>query len=189
MTRKILVLLEKRDCLEDIVLHLEKLSRPGTLVVFLVRYPVSGFLEWLRDHSTTTDSAREAMRAGRRIAAIYGVDAQRLLAQQRIAPARVALRKKGVKTAVEVRPGPWNRVVQSYLERGDVDLVMVQPRASLKEILGWMVLSSPWSARRGPAPMLLFNPDRSTGALEITSRTAPPQENEEAAAAARLAPL
>ncbi len=189
MTRKILVLLEKRDCLEDIVLHLEKLSRPGTLVVFLVRYPVSGFLEWLRDHSTTTDSAREAMRAGRRIAAIYGVDAQRLLAQQRIAPARVALRKKGVKTAVEVRPGPWNRVVQSYLERGDVDLVMVQPRASLKEILGWMVLSSPWSARRGPAPMLLFNPDRGTGALQVAHGAAPSKISEETAAAARLAPL
>jgi hypothetical protein len=44
MNKKILVPLERYDRSEEMIPYVEKIARPGMKVVFLMRYPVDGFV-------------------------------------------------------------------------------------------------------------------------------------------------
>src|SRR5678815_767215 len=48
MRKKILVPLAQNDRAEEMIPYVEKVARPGMNVVFLVRYPVDGFI-WAKE--------------------------------------------------------------------------------------------------------------------------------------------
>jgi hypothetical protein len=120
---QILVALSSYDRLEDIIPQIEQVAKPGTKVTFLMRYPVDPWA-WLRDHWINSESAREAMSAGRKVLATYSYDAQRQLADQMVLSARNTLARMGVEMAVDVYTGPFRTVVEGYARKGDVPSVM-----------------------------------------------------------------
>ena len=48
MNKKMLVPLARNDRTEEMIPYIEKVARPETKVVFLVRYPVDGFI-WAKE--------------------------------------------------------------------------------------------------------------------------------------------
>ena len=48
MNKKILVPLAQSDRAEEMIPYVEKVARPGMEVVFLVRYPIDGFI-WAKE--------------------------------------------------------------------------------------------------------------------------------------------
>jgi hypothetical protein len=113
MEREILVLFRRRDRIEEILPHIEKIAQPGMRVVFLVPYPVK-LWPWVRDHWVTTDSSREAMVAGREIMDKYSWEAQKELADQKIFLARAVLHKKQVDVVVNLCVSSMRRVIKDH---------------------------------------------------------------------------
>ena len=96
MESQILVPFNSHVRIKDIISVIEKAAKPGMRVVFLVRYPID-ISEWLRDHWVTTESARDAMLAGRKIMDKYSLEGQRALAEKMVAPWRSCFAKDGSK--------------------------------------------------------------------------------------------
>ncbi len=156
MAGQILVPLKRHDRIEEIVPYLEKVANVGMRVVFLIPYPVDPWFH-LRDHWVTTESAREAMLAGRRIMERYSWEVQRGLAEQKVFPAQKALHRKGVEVAVEVCTGSLRRVLRDYAANRDVHLIMVRAGSGhpLMRFLRRMILA-PWSFKRSSSPAVLL---------------------------------
>ena len=73
MAGQILVPFNSDFRVNDIISVIEEAAKPGMRVVFLVRYPGDPW-EWFRDHWVTTESARDAMLAGRKVMERYSWD-------------------------------------------------------------------------------------------------------------------
>jgi hypothetical protein len=130
MDGKIFVGLSPRDPVEEIIPYLERLAKPGMTVVCLVRYPVER-RDYLRDHWVTTDSTRSAIVAGRKLMGRYSWDAQRRLAEEKLAAVSRAMRKRAVKVEIDLYTGSLQRSVRDRRANGDVYWVMVPARRSL----------------------------------------------------------
>jgi hypothetical protein len=159
MQGKILVAMQGRDRPEEIIPYLENLARPGMRVIFLLRYPVK-LWSYLRDHWVDTESARKAQLAGQELAERYSREAQIAIAEDKIAPARAALREKPITVEVELYTGNLQSKVLEHTVMGDVDwIILPAPRTS------WLLrLLGPASARSGgfewarSLPVMLFSP-------------------------------
>jgi hypothetical protein len=123
MAKEILVALKDQHRFDEITPYVEEIARPGMRVVFLVPYPMNSWV-WLSEHWVTAESPREAMLAGRKIIERHSWQLQRELAQERIAPMRHVLQKRGVEVALDVYTGSLATVVESYTRKGDVHLIM-----------------------------------------------------------------
>jgi hypothetical protein len=134
MAGQILVPLDSHLRAKDIIPVIEEAAKPGMRVVFLVRYPVDPWV-WFRDNWITTESARDAMLAGRKVMERYSWEGQRALAEEMIAPWRYALQRMGVKVAVDVYTGSLPSVVENYSCGDEISLVM---RAKNNPIMGFL---------------------------------------------------
>ena len=123
MAGQILVPFNSHLQLKDIISLVEEAAKPGTGVVFLVRYPVDPW-EWFRDHWVTTESSRNAMLAGGKVMEKYSWEGQRALAEEMVAPWGYVLQKMGVKAAVAVYTGSLSSVVENYSRGDEISLVM-----------------------------------------------------------------
>ncbi|HEV8342952.1 MAG TPA: hypothetical protein VGR30_11345 [Candidatus Binatia bacterium] len=123
MAKEILVALKDQHRLGEIIPYVEEIPRPGMRVIFLVPYPTNSWV-WLQDHWVTTESPREAMLAGRKIMERHSWRLQRELAEERIAPMRHLLQKRGVEVIMDVYTGSLASVVETYTRKGDVHLIM-----------------------------------------------------------------
>jgi len=161
MTEQILVPLKRHDRLEEIIPYLEKISKPGMRVVFLIPYPVETWL-WFRDHWVATESTKEAILAGRTIMHRYSWDVQRGLAEQKVFPARGALEKRGVEMAVEVYAGSLKKVVKNFTTNGDVHLILMRVGNGhlIMRFLRSLICLFGLFKRPNVPPMVLLNPDR-----------------------------
>jgi len=162
MSKQILVSLKKNDRLEQVIPYLEKIAQPGMRVVFLMRYPVDGGFEWLRDHWVTTESVEEARRAGEKIRNTYWLEEQGRLAEHKVFLAQETLRKKGVEIAADVYVGSLRRAVKNYSLKGDVHLIMMRPRTGLAmmKLLHKTVPIFGLFYQSGFSSMLLLHPDQ-----------------------------
>jgi nucleotide-binding universal stress UspA family protein len=159
MQGKILVAMQGQDRPEEIIPYLENLARPGMRVIFLLRYPVK-LWSYLRDHWIDTESPRKAQAAGRELAERYSREAEIELAEEKIAPARDALREKPISVEVELYTGNLKSKVLEHTAKGDVDwIIMPAPRRS------WPLrLLAPATARSGALqwakslPVMLLSP-------------------------------
>lgn len=159
MAGKILVQLKRHDQIDDIIPYVEKITRPGMKVIFLIGYPIEPWL-WVRDHWVTTESPREAMLAGRKIMERYSWETQKGLAEKKVFPAREALRERGVEVAVDVYTGRLTEVVESYTLNGDVHLIMVPTNNShlIMRLLQAAARLFGMAERPSVSPVLLLHP-------------------------------
>jgi hypothetical protein len=120
MSKKILVPLRQNDRTEEMVPYVEKVARPGMKVLFLVRYPVDGFI-WGKEEY----GMRAAVEA-KQLVNYYSWEGNLKRAKAKVAPAVEALRPKGIEVAVEVYAGSLKKAVRSHMLNGDVHLIMTR---------------------------------------------------------------
>jgi hypothetical protein len=120
MNKKILVPLGQYDRSEQMIPYIENVARPGMKVVFLVRYPVDGFI-WAKEEY----GLRAALEA-KKLVSYYSWEGNLETAKKQVAPASEALRAKGVEVAVDVYAGSLKKAVRSHTLNGDVHLIMTR---------------------------------------------------------------
>ena len=118
MNKKILVPLARNDRTEEMILYIEKVARPGINVVFLVRYPVDGFV-WAKEEY----GMRAALQA-RELVNYYSWENNLENAKRKLAHVCEALSAKGVEATVGLYAGNLKKAVRSYTINGDVHLIM-----------------------------------------------------------------
>ena len=123
MAGQILIPFNSHLRIKETLSIIEEAAKPGMRVVFLVRYPV-GPWAWFWDHWVTTESARDAMLAGRKVIERYSCEGQRALAEEMVAPWRYALQKIGVEATVEVYTGSLSSAVENYSRRDGIPLLI-----------------------------------------------------------------
>jgi hypothetical protein len=124
MARQILVPLSSSDPVEQFVPYLDEVAQPDMKVVFIVRYPVNGFVEWLADHWIAVDSSVQAVLAAKQLENKYGWERQKRLAEAKLLPVRQALQKRGIETVVEIYGGDLRRIIKGYIDQTGAHLIM-----------------------------------------------------------------
>jgi len=120
MNKKILVPLGQYDRSEEMIPYIENVARPGMKVVFLLRFPVDGFI-WAKEEY----GMRAALEA-KNLVNYYSWEGNLERAKKQVAPACEALRAKGIETAVDVYAGSLKKAVRSHTLNGDVHLIMTR---------------------------------------------------------------
>jgi hypothetical protein len=120
MNKKILVPLAQNDRIEEMIPYVEKVARPGMKVVFLVRYPVDGFI-WGKEEY----GMRAAVEA-KQLVNYYSWEENLGRAAKRISYAAEVLGCKGVEVSVDVYAGSLKKAVRSHTLNGDVHLIMTR---------------------------------------------------------------
>jgi len=159
MAEKILVPLKRYDRVEEVIPYIEKITQPGTSVVFLIHHPVSSF-KWLQAYCGIMQCGLDNALMLRKMVESYAVKARRQLAQQKVFQTCEALHRLGVKTAVEVYSGSLKKTLNGYVRNGDVDLVIMRPRVELRITRSIKKIFARWSGFKRPSvpPVLLLHP-------------------------------
>ena len=154
MNKKILVPLGQYDRSEEMIPYIENVARPGMKVVFLVRYPVDGFI-WAKEEY----GLRAALEA-KELVHYYSWEGNLENAKKRVAPACEALRAKGVEADMDVYAGSLKKAIRSHTLNGDVHLIMT--RAGLGDWIARLFdgtnLIFKWFKRPSFSPVMLINP-------------------------------
>jgi hypothetical protein len=154
MNKKILVPLGQYDRSEEMIPYVEKVARPGMKVVFLVRYPVDGFI-WAKEEY----GIGAALKA-KELLKYYSWEGNLEKAQMQAAPACEALRAKSIQAAVEVYAGSLNKAIRGHTLNGDVHLIMT--RAGIGNWIGRLLDGTlsvfKWFKRPSFSPVMLINP-------------------------------
>jgi len=154
MNKKILVPLGQYDRSEEMIPYIENVARPGMLVVFLVRYPVDGFI-WAKEEY----GMRAAMRA-KELVNYYSWEGNLQNAQKQVAPACEALRAKSLEASVDIYAGSLKKAMRSHMLSGDVHLIIT--RAGIGDWLARLFdgITSVFKRFRRPSfsPVMLINP-------------------------------
>jgi hypothetical protein len=120
MNKKILVPLGQNDRTEEMIPYVEKVARPGMNVVFLVRYPVDGFI-WGKE-----EFGMKAALETKTLVSYYSWEENLQRAERKVSSVCAALRSKGVEAAVDVYAGSLRKAVRSHTINGDVHLIMTR---------------------------------------------------------------
>jgi hypothetical protein len=120
MTKKILVPLGQYNRTEEMIPYIEKVARPGMKVVFLMRYPVDGFI-WAKEEY----GMRAALEA-KKLITHYSWEGNLENAKRKVAPAYEVLRTKGVEADLDVYAGSLKKAIRSHTLNGDVHLIMTR---------------------------------------------------------------
>ena len=124
MAKQILVPISRNDRVKEMIPYVERVTNPGMKVVFLVRYPVDGFDEYIRAGRATGETGTPNLEEIKKIAARYTWESQQQLARQKVFPACDTLQKKGAEVTVDVYTGSLRKAVKSYALSGEVHLIM-----------------------------------------------------------------
>jgi hypothetical protein len=128
ITEQILVPLRRHDRVEEFLPYVEDIARPGMTVVFLVYLGRSG-LEELTDRLLAIQTGLPGAFT-RRDSAEEIVGNRRRSAEAQLTAACLALRNRGVKIEVNVYAGRLQRIVDEYLQKQDVQFIMMRPGGS-----------------------------------------------------------
>jgi hypothetical protein len=154
MNKKILAPLGQYGRTEEMIPYVEKIARPGMKVVFLMRYPVDGFI-WAKEEY----GIRAALEA-KELVNYYSWEGNLEKAKQQVAPACEALRAKGVEVTVDVYADSVKKAVRSHTLNGDVHLIMT--RAGIGDWIARLFDGTnsvfKWFKRPSLSPVLLINP-------------------------------
>jgi hypothetical protein len=122
---KILVPLKKHDRIEEIVPYIEKVTEPGSSVVFLIQRPISGF-KWLQAYCGISQCGLEKTLAVPRMIESYPLKMQIELAQRRVFQTCGALHDMGLNFTVDVYTGSLRKTLRIYANNGDVQLLVMR---------------------------------------------------------------
>src|SRR5262249_55252502 len=161
MSRKILVLLGQYDRSEEMIPYIEKVARPGMKVLFLVRYPVDGFILAKEEYGM-----RAALKA-KGIGNYYSWQENLGKARKRIASAFEALPAKGIEADVDVYAGSLKKAVQSHMLNSDVHLIMTRAVIGdwITRLFDGTSSVFKWFKRPSFSPVMLINPRTSFGGV------------------------
>jgi hypothetical protein len=159
MAKQILVVLKQSDRLEEIVPYLERIGDPGTKVIFLVGY--SDGRDDLIDFSLAIHTGiRPAVLPGRRDQTEIHA-ARKRWAEQRVLPRCEHLLSRRIKIEVNVYSGPLDKVLKQYIQKKNVNLVMMRPTTSqLSRCLNRLGFVSRLFRPLSVRPVLLLRPER-----------------------------
>jgi hypothetical protein len=154
MNQQILVPMKRSDRAEELIPYVEKVSRPGMKVIFMVPYPMDGFC-WARE-----EFGRKAIEQTKSLAGYYRWDANVQKAKDRVAPLLKSLTAKGIEVAVDLYAGSMRNAVQVYAAKGNVHLIVTRA-STIERIAG--ILSGSNSLldlfkRSVLSPVLLIHP-------------------------------
>jgi hypothetical protein len=154
MNKKILVPLGRYDRSEEMIPYIENVARPGMKVVFLVRYPIDGFL-WAKEEY----GMRAALKA-KELVNYYSWEGNLENAQKQVAPAREALRAKGIEAAVDVYAGSLKKAMRSHMLSGDIHLIITRAGIGdwVARLFDGITSVSKWFKRPSFSPVMLINP-------------------------------
>jgi hypothetical protein len=110
--------MKRSDRAEDLIPYVEKVSRPGMKVIFMVPYPTDGFC-WAHE-----EFGRKGIEEAKRLANYYRWDTNLQKAKDRISPALKSLASKGMEVAVDLYAGSMRSAVRNYAAKGDVHLIV-----------------------------------------------------------------
>lgn len=154
MNKKILVPLGRHDRSEEMIPYIENVARPGMQVVFLVRYPVDGFILVKEEYGV-----RAALKA-KETGSYYRWEDNLKKAKQQVAATCEALHAKGIEAAVDVYAGSLRKAVRGHMLNGDVHLIMT--RAGIGDwaarVFNGTTSIFKWFERPAFSPVLLINP-------------------------------
>ena len=154
MNNKILVPLAQNDRTEEMIPYVEKVARPGMEVVFLVRYPIDGFI-WAKEEF----GMRAALEA-KKLVSYYSWEENLRRATGKICSAYAALRPKGIEVAVDVYAGSLKKAVRSHTLNGNVHLIMARTGIGdwIARLFDGKGSVFDWFRRPRFSPVLLINP-------------------------------
>jgi hypothetical protein len=136
------------------ILYIEDVARPGMKVIFLVRYPVDGFIRAKEEYGM-----RAALEA-RKLVTYYSWEGNLESARKQVAPACEALRSKGIEAVVDVYAGSLKRAMRRHMLSGDVHFIIT--RAGISEWIAKLFdgtnLVFKWFKRSNFSPVMLINP-------------------------------
>ena len=124
MVKQILVPLSRNDRVKEMIPYVERAAIPGMKVVFLLRYPVDGFDEYIRAGRATDETVTPNPETIKNIAVRYSWESQQQQARQRVFPACHALQKKGAEVTVDVYTGSLRKAVRRYALNGEIHLIL-----------------------------------------------------------------
>ena len=154
MAKKILVPLRLNDRAEEMIAFIDNVTRPGMEVVFLVRYPVDGFI-WAKE-----EFGMKAVLEAKELVKHYSWEENLRRAKSQVSSASEALRAKGIEAAVDVYAGSLKKAVRSHTLNGDVHLIMA--RAGIGEWIARLFNGTSsvfrWFNRPSLSPVMLINP-------------------------------
>jgi len=154
MNKKILVPLGQYDKSQEIVPYIEKVARPGMRVVFLVRYPVDGFI-WAKE-----EYGMKAALEAKKLVNYYSWEGNLENAQKQVTPACEALRAKGIEATVDVYAGSLKKAVRSHMLNGGVHLIMTRVGIGnwIARLFDGTNSVFKWFKRPSFSPVMLINP-------------------------------
>ena len=159
MAEKILVPLKRHDRVEEVIPYIERVTRPGVSVVFLLHHPVNG-LKWLQAYCGIMQCGLDNALMLRKMVESYSVKTRRQLAQQKVFQTCQALHRLGVKTAVEVYSGNLTKNLKSYLSEGDADVILMRSGMGqgIRRFLRWTLSVCGLFRPRASQSVLLLYP-------------------------------
>jgi hypothetical protein len=163
MAGQILVPLRRSDRIELFLPYIEQIAQPGIKVVFLVHLGLSGFKELAGQLLALHTGIRSAY-LPERICEEDAVENRRRFAERQVNAACQLLRERGVKLEVHGYGGPLQTIVRQYLEKENIQLVMMRPSTnwladSLRKIASVCRFLNPPIA----PPVLLLHPSNMGG--------------------------
>jgi hypothetical protein len=120
MNKKILVPVARNERTEEMIPCIEKVARAGMNVVFLVRYPVDGFV-WAKE-----EYGMKAALQARELVNYYSWENNLENAKRKLSPVCEALRTQGVEATVDVYAGSLKKAVRTHTINGDVHLILTR---------------------------------------------------------------
>ena len=126
MAEKILVPLKRHDRVDEVIPYIEKVTKPGRSIVFLIHHPVNNF-KWLQAYCGIMQSGVEKTTAIRKMVESYSTKMRRQLTHQKVFRTCEGLHKLGVKVAVETYKGSLSKTLRTYMLGDDVELIVMRP--------------------------------------------------------------
>jgi hypothetical protein len=124
----ILVPLNPRDQVAELIPHIEEVARAGMTVVFLVPYQANGFF---KNHRIREELSNKGMPTDRKALMKYSYDKQTRLANERISIDREALHRRGVEVIAYVYMDRLRHVLKSYRRNGGIHRVLKQRKDAI----------------------------------------------------------
>ena len=155
VTEQILVPLRRHDRVEEFLPYVEDIARPGMTVVFLVYLGRSGFKE-LTDQLLASHTEIQPELLPATISEGDVLENERRPAEAQLRATCRALRNRGVKIEVNVYAGRLQRIIATYLQKQDVQFIMMRPGGSRVLRFLRQCGSMPGFVKLSPVPPVLF---------------------------------
>jgi hypothetical protein len=131
MANYILVPLDPRDDVEEIMPSVEQVAQTGMTVIFLISYQANGLFE---NRRIRAELSGKGMPTDRKALMKYSYDKQTRLADQRISIARETLHGRGVEVIAYVYMNRLRSVLNRYRRNGGIHRVLMRRKNAIPMI-------------------------------------------------------